>query len=228
MFPSSVTLPSKGTCHLLLHISECHHSLRTFWAQSINFLEEWIKFSVTSCHLHISMLGWFVSPICSSKPSALVHHVGEKYLSCSQWRCVHHFADSFLLCFCLGILDGCANRGMHCWRLMQWKRRASVPEWCFHYSSSSLLFLTISPLCLSHLSLELKFFMWEAVSFRVNRKWLCKFEESSLVSKFYFISHNQSWICGSHESKRRMLDSRVQMVPLIVVVSLYEFWGRFS
>jgi hypothetical protein len=40
--------------------------------------------------------------------------------------------------------------------------------------------------------LELKFFMWEAVSFRVNRKWLCKFEEPSLVSKFYFISHNQS------------------------------------
>lgn len=159
MFPYSVILPSKGTCHLLMHISECHHSLRTFWAQSINFLEEWIKFSVTSCHLHISMLGWFVSPICSSKPSALVHHVGEKYLSCSQWRCVHHFADSFLLCFCLGILDGCANRGMHCWRLMQWKRRASVPEWCFHYSSSSsLLFLTISPLCLSHLSLELKKF----------------------------------------------------------------------
>lgn len=211
-----------------MHISEYHHSLRTFWAQSINFLEEWIKFSVTSCHLHISMLGWFVSPICSSKPSALVHHVGEKYLSCSQWRCVHHFADSFLLCFCLGILDGCANRGMHCWRLMQWKRRASVPEWCFHYSSSSLLFLTISPLCLSHLSLELNFFMQEAVSFRVNRKWLCKFEEPSLVSKFYFISHNQSWICGSHESKTRMLDSRVQMVPLIVVVSLYEFWGRFS
>ncbi len=55
-----------------------------------------------------------------------------------------------------------------------------------------LTFLTISPLCLSHLSLELKFFMWEAVSFRVNRKWLCKFEEPSLVSKFYFISHNQS------------------------------------
>ncbi len=70
--------------------------------------------------------------------------------------------------------------------------------------------------------------MWEAVSFRVSRKWLCKFEEPSSVSKFYFISHNQSRICGSHESKTRMLDSEVQMVPLIVVVSLYEFWGRFS
>ncbi len=70
--------------------------------------------------------------------------------------------------------------------------------------------------------------MWEAVSFRVNRKWLCKFEEPSPVSKFYFISHNQSWICGSHESKTRMLNSRVQIVPLIVVVSLYEFWGQFG
>lgn len=95
-----------------------------------------------------------------------------------------------------------------------------------------LLLLLIFPYYFSSLFITpvfgVKCFMWEAVSFRVNRKWLCKFEEPSPVSKFYFISHNQSWICGSHERKTRMLDSRVQMVPLIVVVSLYEFWGRFS